>query len=85
MVFTIGSSSGYGEGDQDRLGLADDWIWELIATEVVATIWSSILDLFGSIKTTMIKIFDDHYDALTETAAVVDTVVVAAMGGRSPP
>ena len=56
MVFTRGF--GFGASGKDRLGLSDHSIYEFIATKVIAACWSSILEVFGFIKTAMIKLFD---------------------------
>ena len=53
MVFTRGF------GDHDRPGLTDGDIRELIANEVVAAVRSAIPEVFRSIKTVMIELFDE--------------------------
>ena len=58
MVFMRGSS--YGAGGQDTPGLADDDIYEFIATEVVLVIWGAIPEVFVSIKTAIIELFDEQ-------------------------
>ena len=53
---------------------------------MAAAIRVEIPEMFGSIKTTMIEIFDDRYAAVTEAAAAVGTATVAAarpQGGNS--
>ena len=74
MVFTKGSGSGV--GGQDRPWLTHDQIGELITTEVATTLMGSIPEMFGSIKTTMIELFNDFYVSLIEAVAAAATVVV---------
>ena len=62
------------------LGLTDDQIWEIIATEVVAAVRRSMPEMFGSTKTTMIEMFDDRYTALTEAATITSTATIAVVG-----
>ena len=73
----ITRGSGLGTGGQDRTILSDSDIREFIATEVVVAIQSSIPYLFGSIKTTMIKIVDDFYTTLVDAAATATATIVA--------
>lgn len=54
MVLTKGSGLGDGARGQNRPGLAEDRIRELIFAEVVTTLRGSIEELFGSIKTAKI-------------------------------
>ena len=81
MVFMRRSGFGSGSGSQDRLGLIDDQIQELISTEVANSVCGSTPELFGSIKTTMIELFDDRYATLTETSIIVATLVVPTTRG----
>ena len=66
--------------------MTDDQIWEIIATEVAAAIRRSMLETYGSIKTTVIELFDERYAALTKVATIAATVVVDIVrigGGRA--
>lgn len=54
----------------------------MIDFEVVTSVWGSILDFFGSIKTTMIELFDNHYVALSEAVVATATTTVVAVGVR---
>ena len=58
MVLTRGYGSGSGAGGLDRSGLMDDHLWELIVVEMASVVRGVTLELFGSIKTDMIKLFD---------------------------
>lgn len=55
----------------------DDDIWEMITTHVTMIVREAITEVFGSIKTTMIKLFEERYAIVTEAAA---TATIAAMG-----
>ena len=79
MVFIRGSSSGSRVSGPDRLGLTDNWIREIIATEVAFVVRRSIPEMFGSIKTVVIELYDDHYATLSDVV-VVATVVVSTAG-----
>lgn len=82
MVFTRESGSGSGASNHDRPGLTNDQIRGMIATGVATTIWGSILELLGSIKTIITKLFNDRYAALSKAVVAVATVVVAVVGLR---
>lgn len=45
----------------------------MIVVKVATVIRGFILELFRSIKTDMIELFDNRYDDLTEAAAAADT------------
>lgn len=66
----------------DRLGLTDDYLRELIAAEVSSTIQRATQELFGSIKTTMIELFDERYALVSEVVAATTTVDVVAIGAQ---
>ena len=51
--------SGFGSDGQDRPGLTDDQIREIIAAEVAAAGLSAMSEMFGSIKIGMIKLLYD--------------------------
>ena len=70
MVFTRGPCSGSRASGPDRPGGTDDHIHEMIATEVATAVRGLIPEFIGSIKTSMIELFDDCYVALTEAATM---------------
>ena len=57
MVYTRGSRSR--AGGLARPGLTNDEIQELISTKVIAAIQVAILEVFRSIKTMMVELFDE--------------------------
>ena len=84
--FETGSGSGVGISGQYRSGLTEDRVREIIRQEVVSIVRRQILELFGSIKTSMMEFFDDRYATLLETATAIATIiiVVAVIGiGRA--
>ena len=58
-------------------GTSDEGIRMIIVEEVVAGIREAILEMLGSIKTTLIETFDERYAAITEAAAA--TAVAATV------
>ena len=78
MVFI--RCSGSGSSGPKRPGLTDDDIRELIATEVLVAVQGAIPEVFGSIKTVMIELFDERYADMDEVgiAAATTTIVVVA-------
>ena len=67
-------------------GVSDEELRQMIHDEVVAVIRAEILDMFGSIKSTLIETFDERYAAVTEAAAAAATATVATarpQGGDS--
>ena len=66
---------------QDGPVLTKDRVREIIREKVVKIVWGQITEMFGSIKTTMMKYFEDIYAALTETAATTATSDVTMAGG----
>ena len=63
-------------------GTGDEEIRNIIHDEVVAAIRDAIPEMFRSIKTTLIKTFDEQYAAVTEAVAAAATPVVAATRPR---
>ena len=63
-------------------GLTEDQIWDMIFVEVVTSVRGSIIEFFRSIKTTLIEIFDDHYDILFVAVVDVATTAVVVIGVR---
>lgn len=84
MALTRGSSSGAGASGQYRPGLTKVQIREMISIEVVTAIRGSIPELFGSIKISMLTLFDDRDATLFEVVvpATTTTVVVAEVRGE---
>lgn len=66
-------------GGQDSMGLTEDQVKEMIHDEVVSIVQGQILELFGSIKTSMMEFFDDRYASLSETVATVGTTTVVVV------
>ena len=64
-------------------GVSDDEIRQMIHDEVATTIREAILEMFGSIKSTLIETFDKRYDAVTEAPAAAATAAVRPHGGDS--
>ena len=64
-------------------GVSDDEICMMIHDEVATAIREAILEMFGSIKTTLIETFDERYVAITEAdaAAATNTVTTARPQG----
>ena len=60
--------------------MSGDDIRKLIATKLAASIQGAILEVFGSIKTKMIELFDERYVAVSEVVAAATTAVVAVVG-----
>lgn len=52
---------GSGVGGTKRMGLSDEDIRGIIVAEVAVTIRETILELIGSVKTTLIEEFDQSY------------------------
>ena len=82
MVLKRGSSLRARVGGQDRPGLIEDQICEMIATEVVTVVRGSISGSFGSIKVVMIELLDDQCATLFEAVVVAATTVVVVAGIR---
>ena len=57
---------------------SDEEIRRIIHEEVAAAIRAEIPEMFGSIKTTLIETFDEHYAALSEAAVAAATAAIAA-------
>ena len=55
IVFIRVLGAGSRASGQDRPELTDDQIREITATAVVAVVWRSMLEMFGSIKTIIIE------------------------------
>ena len=82
MVVTQGS----GSNNPDKPGTNDDDFRWIVAIEVTAEIRGAISEMFGSIKTMLIKTFDKRYATITEATVVAATTVVSAVrpqGGDS--
>lgn len=59
-----------------RQGINNDEICRIIAAKVAVVAREAIPELLGSVKTAMIKIFDESYTVVTKVAA---TAVIGAM------
>ncbi|XP_052620874.1 probable serine/threonine-protein kinase KIN1 homolog [Lactuca sativa] len=59
---------------------ANDDIHEMITTGLTMAIREAILEVFRSIKTAMIEMFEKRYATVTEAATATTTLVVAAIG-----
>ena len=57
---------------------SDEKIRRMIHEEVAATIRTEILEMFGSIKTTLIQTFYERYASITEADAAATTIAVVA-------
>ena len=51
----------------------------IIATKVPKAIKEVTPELFGMVKTAMIELFDDHYDALAEVIVAATPSVVSSI------
>lgn len=60
--------------------MTDDDIRDLITTKVVVVVRCAIPEVFGSIKTAMIELFNEGYFILSEVVVVAATTTVAAVG-----
>ena len=59
-------------------GTSDEKIHKIIHEVVAATIREAIPEMFRSIKTMLIEIFDERYIVVTEATAAAATVALAA-------
>lgn len=80
MVVT---NPGIGCSDPKKTGNIDDEIHMIIAAEVAATMMEAVPQMFGSVKTTMIELFDELYDSVTEVVVVVAVAATRLHGGDS--
>lgn len=69
---------GLGTSGLDRLGLSDDEIVDLISTQVTSTIKEAIPELFDSIKTRLIDMFNNPYADVTNISVATTIIIVAA-------
>ena len=74
------TTRGLGSSDLEMSGTSDDEIRRIVSTEVDATIRETILEMFGSIETAMIELFDERYVAITKAVVAATTAVGAAAG-----
>ena len=70
VYFSMVVTQGSGSGDPERQSTSDDKIHRIICTEVVAVVREAIPEVFRSIKTAVIKMFDERCDAITESVVV---------------
>lgn len=78
MVATRGSGSD--ASDLETSSTSDEEIRGIIVTKFVAVIREVIPDIFGSIKNTLIAMFDEFYAAVTNTTSAPATAVVIESG-----
>ena len=64
-------------------GLSNKELRQMIHNEVVAVIRAEILEMFGSINTTLIETFDERYAAVTEATASAAVAAASPQGGDS--
>lgn len=74
----VTTTRGFGSKDPESLCTSDDGIRRIVVDEVSATIKDTILDMFGSIKTTMVELFYERYAFVNEAAASIAIATVAA-------
>ena len=72
MMVTRGSDF----DDPERQSTSGDEIYMIFAIEVVSTVREAILEVFRSIKITMIEMFDEHYVAVIDTDVAATTAIV---------
>lgn len=60
--------------------MTDDEIYKMITTQVTMAVWEAFSEMFMSIKTAIIKLFDDCYIVVTEATASAATIIVTAAG-----
>lgn len=82
FVFSMAISRrfGSGVGVLNKLGLTDEEIHEVITTHVTMDVRVGIQEVFGSIKTSMIDMFNKCYAAVSKGAAVIATAAIAVAG-----
>lgn len=73
VMITRGSSS----SDPERPGTSDKEILRIISAEVATPMREAIPEMFKSVKTTLIDLFDKRYTAFTEVAIAAATTSVA--------
>lgn len=77
-VFIRGSSS----SSLERQGIRNDKIRRIIIAEVEITVREAILEVFRSIKTKIIDMFDKRYAAVIKVVAVAVTAVITTARSR---
>lgn len=63
--------------------MSDDEICVLITTHVALVVRQEILKVFGSFKTTLIEMFDNHYVVVTEVVVTSSIATLGLQGGGS--
>ena len=76
MVVMGGFDSGV--DGPDRPGLSDDEIRELITTQATLADRVAIQEVFGSVKTMLIEMFDECYVIVTKFVSTTATTAIAA-------
>lgn len=77
VYFNTVVTRGSGSGDPERQNTSCEDICGIISTEVAMAVREAIPEVVGSIKITMIKMFDELYVAITQVVAATTTAVVA--------
>ena len=70
---------GSGSDNPERASTSDEEIHKIITDEVAAAIIEAIPEMFRSIKTMLIKTFDERYATVIEASATAPTANLAAM------
>lgn len=60
--------------------MTDDEIHVMITTQVTREVRDAITEMFGSVKITMIELFDERYATVSEAVVTAATTTVAAVG-----
>ena len=82
FVFNMAISRrfGSGAGVLERPGLTDEEIHEVITTHMTMDVREGMQEVFGSMKTSMIDMFNERYAAILEGAAIIATVAIVVAG-----
>ena len=83
VYFSIVYAQGLGFSGPERMGASDDEICRIIAMEVAATVRATILEVFGSIMSVMINMFDERYVSVTEAIGATTIVTMRSHGDDS--
>lgn len=69
FIFSITRGYASGAGEPEGTRLIDNEIHEMITTQVTMVVTKVIPEMFGSVNTMTIMLFDERYDAIMEAAA----------------
>ena len=78
VYFSVVFTQGLGFIDLGMHGISDKEIRQIISSKVVVTVNEAIPEVFGSIMTSMIKIYDDRYGAVIEATVAAFTSTTTA-------